>query len=645
MARDVEADVNINDKSSRGLGSFLAGLRKADAAAKGTQRGIDDAAKSTAKLSKETEQNAKAFSKLSKELEVSKKELGSLARAFAEAGDAAERSDISKAMAKQQTEIRKLTKNRDILKDLLPSEQEVKQEVQKLTPSFGKQFSELFSSAGELAVPALVIGIAAAAPAIGAVISGAIIGGVGIGGIAGGLALAARDPAVEAAGKGFAQRIEQRLTDAAKPFVPVAVDGIHQIENALDGINFEGLFSDAAKQAGPLIGGIAEAVKALGHGVTDLIHNSGPAVKAIGDGIAGFGHAIGDGLESLADNGPEGADALRNIFTIIDGGTRLVFGFVNALTETYGWLRRIGGPGVVDALNAIGDAQTLVSGYAAATVQAAVSTNQATDSIDQFGQKTLTSGDALQTLSDKVSALAAAGHAAFDSTTQLGAAVDAVSASARKNGKTLDANTEKGRANRDVLSGVANSLLNVYKASIDANDSQEQSNAIAGRNRAQFIKLATQLGATTSQARAFADQFGLIPAKKTTELTANTHDAQARIKALQEQFDALHGKTVSVHVSVTGLERLNAAGHRLGGALSAGQSWFPAGGTFDAMRYFAAAGAGGGTRRTGGPLPVDVFAAVTSNLYLDGSLIYANTAAQVRASSRRDAWRQKVGRR
>lgn len=639
MSRKVEADVEINDKSSKGLAGFLAGLRKAEDGAKQAQRGVDDVTKSTSKFGKAVDDNAKAFKKLSSELEISKKELGGLAQAFANAGTAAERTDISKAMRKQQSEISKLTKNSNILKDLLPDDHEIKKETQ----SFGQKLSKNFEGIGELAGPALGIGLAAAAPAIGAAISGAVVGGVGALGVIGGLALAARDPRVEAEAKGFAQRFGSRLTDSVKPFVPVAIDAIHQVEEAADRVNLEGLFSDAAKAAGPLISGTVRGVEELADGIADLIHKAGPEIAAVGDGIEGIGSAIGDGLSELADNGKQSTDALTNFFEVVEYGIRGVFALVDALSKVYGLFRSIAGPGVADAAHALNDV-----GQKTGTLEKAVhqadgtvtgftdSMNPATTAVDQFGQKILTSGDAIATFTDNVDALASAGHSLFDSTTQVGEAIDNVTAAAKKNGKTLDENTEKGRNNRGALSSLASALVSNYDAYVQVNGEGVKSNAIAAENRDKFIKLATAFTGSSTKAAALATQMGLIPPKKNTDFTANTHDAAARIKALQEQVNDLHGKSIAIAVSTNVASvkaKVDNTLRRLGGG-------------FDATNHFAFAGAGGGLQRSGGPTPVDAFsAAVTSNLYLDGSLVYSNTARQVKAASKRDAWRQKVGRR
>lgn len=634
MARDVEADVNIKDKSDGGLKSFLANLRKADDRVKSTQKGIDEAAKSTGKLGKTADENAKAFAQLSKELEISKKELGSLARAFAEADTAAERTDISKAVRKQQAEIRNLTKNRDILKDLLPSDGEVQKAGQKLT----QQFKGIFSEVGDLGGPALAIGLAGASPLIGATIAGAVLGGAGVGGIVGGVALAARDSRVQSALAEMKTQIGKELTDAAQPFVSTTIDGIERIGGAVEGIDFKSIFSEASVQAGPIVRGVTDAVTSLGGAITQLLHNSGPVIDEIGDGIGDFGRVVSGGLKSLSDNGPEAAKAIADVLGTVNVAIEAAFGLVNGLTEVYGILNKIGADVSIFSLggkiNYLQHAQALgqqaIAGSAKAAAEAVLIGKTAAD---QYGQAILTDGDAIATFTARVDTLASAGQSLFNSTTQVGAAIDAVTAAAKKNGKTLDENTTKGRANRDALSAAAQALHSQYDAYVDVNGEGRASNAVAGQNREAFIKLAGQFGKTRGEAERLADQFGLIPAKKNTSFTANTHDAAARVAALKAQIAAVHGKTVTIDVKAR-TNSVNATLARLGGLNAV-----------DAMQYFAPAQAGAGIQRSGGANPVTVDNQTNVTVLLDSREIRAIARSEAQAEIARANYRQKVGRR
>jgi hypothetical protein len=624
MARDVEADVQINDKSSKGLGSFLAGLRKASDGAKNTQKEIDKASASTGKLSKETEENAKAFSKLSNELEVSKKELGSLAKAFANAGDAAERSDISKAMAKQQTEIRKLTKNHDILKDLLPSESEVEKE----TAQFGQRFSEGL----EAAKGALVPGLAAAAPLIGALLSAAVIGGAGIGGIVGGVLVASRDPRVVAAATAMKSEIGKELTGAATPFVQVSLDGIAQIGQAVKGIDFKDIFAQSAKNAQPVINGIEKAVDGLGDGLAALISRSGPVMVQLGALIGNVGEHVGQFFDTISHGGAGAADSIKDVATAIDTVLNVAGPLILTLTDIYAVAHRIGATeqfftGLLGPIGQIGD---LLSHTGLSGGKAAGSLTLVQKGVQSVSASVQTAGDSILTFTERLDDAASAGQSLYASTTSVAQAAADLKKSLKDNGKSLDENTAKGRNNRTALVDLAGALTSNYDAYVKVNGEGIKSNGVAASNRAQFIKLATQFHLSKSAAGALATQLGLIPAKKNTSFTANTHDAAARIEALKEQISTVHGKSVSITVAASISNKSANTLARLGA-------------NFDATDYFAAAGPSDGQRRSGGngSDAIDVNSTSNVTVLLDGKPF----RAYVDRSQGKAAWRQKVGRR
>lgn len=636
MARDVEADVNINDKSGKGLSSFLSGLRKGSDASKQFQKDADKAAAATDKIGKGADRNGKALAKLTDELGVAKHELGSLSRAFADAGTAAERMDISKAMKRQQAEIRNLTKNAGILKDLAPTK-----DTDGLVSRLKGSLEEVATAAPKI----LGAGIAAAAPFAGAVISAAIIGGIGAGGIIGGVTLAAKDPRVQAAFTGMKTRVGGVLTDAAQPFVDTTIDGIGQIEDALDSIDFEAIFAKGAKNAAPIFEGVADAIVSIGDAVEDVTAKSGPVMDQLGASIATVGKETGEFLETVGGGSKGAAAGLHDLTDAFTLTLNILGPTIRGLTEVYGFLSKIGvakqfitglfGPigqltsFLTDDGGAAEGAGRQIRGLRTELDAAAASTGNGVTKFDQYGQAILSGGDALQTFTDRMNNLAEAGHNVFDSATNVGAAVDAVTAAVRKNGATLDENTEKGRANRDVLSQLATSLKAQYDATVAVNGEGAKSNGVAASNRETFIRLATSLSGSKQKAIELADALGLIKPKKEVDVHANTHDAQARIKALQEQVNALKGKTVNVTVkySATGRETLDSNGHRNGGY-------------YDASPRFAESATGSNEPARTLSERVDNYLTVQ----LDGAVIYTTTARQVRAASKRDAWRQKVGR-
>ena len=447
--------------------------------------------------------------------------------------------------------LKELSDEKRALSDLQSVRKTIEGELPRLAPTLGKQLSELWSQAGEAAGPALGIAAAVSAPFIAATISGAVIGGAGIGGIVGGLLLTKSDPRVASALTAFTGQLKSSLTADASPFVGVWLDGIHAIDQAMNDINFKGIFADAAKFSGPFINGIAHLISSLGIGIADLIHNAGPAVKAIGDGIGGIGDAIGDGLSELSKDGKQGADALQDLFTVVDGGIRLTFGLIDGLTRLYGILEKVNsltGGNIIDLAQKWGTYSTSVSGATGSVVAQATANALAAGSLDQYGHAILTTGDAIESYTQKVDDAAAAGRSMFDSTTNVAQATADFEKAIKSNGRTLDASTQKGRDNRRALSDLGQTLVDGYDAYVKLNGEGRGSNDVLAKNREAFIRAAEAAGQTKTKAEALATSIGLIPPKKATDFTLNTHDAVGRANAVKDAINAISGKTVTVTV-------------------------------------------------------------------------------------------------
>src|SRR4051812_23342897 len=151
MARDVEYAVTASDKTGTALAS-------AEAKFKATQDRIKkDSDKATEGLTRMGSAGAQSVTKLRKELEVAEGDLKKLALAFANAGSASERIDISKKIRTQESDIGRLRKT-----------------VKLLGGDLENVGSSLFDSLKS--GPAVGAAVAAAAPFIGASISAAVIG-------------------------------------------------------------------------------------------------------------------------------------------------------------------------------------------------------------------------------------------------------------------------------------------------------------------------------------------------------------------------------------------------------------------------------------------------------------------------------------
>lgn len=497
-----------------------------------------------------------------------------------------------------------------------------------LSPKLAGTLTKAFATASEAGGPLLGGAAIAAAPLIASTLAGAIIGGAGIGGVLGGVLLVKDDPRVQAAFDGMANRLQNRLKTAAQPFVAETISGIDQIEGALDSVDFEGILGNAAKFVDPLAGGVARFLSELGEGVADLVANADPVIRSISRGVGDLGESIGEGLSSLSDNADSAAKSLDAVFFAINGLTKISFGAINGIIELDEQMRKIGinGTAALDVLNKLSSDGT--GTFTKHTKEAGESAEELTARLDAEKLAAANLGPTMDEVSASIRGVEDANRSLFDTTTSVGEALDRVSESAKTNGKTLDANTEKGRANRTALSGLVGALNSNYDAFVKVNGQGNAANGIASSNYNSFIKAARGLGIGKTAAEQYAAKLGLIPPSKKTDVYANTHDAEARLKTLKAKLDAIRSKSVTVEVKTRYPQ----------GRDNADKLKFAAG------DYWAAADMNSASNsRTGGPAAVSVTGTVDSNVtvLLDGTPF----RSMVAASESRSAWRAKVGRR
>jgi hypothetical protein len=564
MARDVEADVNINDKSSRGLRSFLTSLKRADDEAKKTQKDLDKVSASTGKLGKSSSDSSKAIGKLSDELGIARHELGSLALAFGKTSDAAERMDLAKVMRKQQAEIRNLAKNSNILKDFFPE-----QETQGFAKKFVGTITQAFS--GIPIGPVLVGAAVAAAPFLGAAISAGVIGGASAGGLIGGVILASKDPRVAAAGKNLGTNLLSSLRKDADVFVEPLLRNIGKVEARFGLMNtrISHIFANSSKFLDPIVDGALNGIDGILRGIDSLVSKGGPVMASFGRTFDVLGNSIGDAFETISGGSDEAADALDDFTNAAAFSIQSTGVLVRTLTELYGAVKYISplGEKMVDWLS-----DESKKSQEAATQTGGLSQQLRAGVVvqDQYGHAIQTTGSKMATLEEQMRDVYDVSRNLFDAETDAAEAFDSLKKSIGENGKTLDIHTAKGRANRTALSNLVGVMNSQYKAYVDVNGQGIKANGIASSNYNSFIKAAAGLGISKRAAQEYATKLGLIPPKKNTDFHANTHDAEARAKALKAKIDAIKSKTVTVHVSVTGTERLDSAGHRIGGYRAAG---------------------------------------------------------------------------
>lgn len=507
--------------------------------------------------------------------------------------------------------------------------------VEAVSPKLAAQLSGALEAAGSAAAPVLAASLAAAAPLVGAALSGAVIGGVGLGGVAGGLLVASKDARVQAAAEAVGSRIENRLKTAGVAFVQPAIDGLGRLEKAVDHVDLDGAFRDAARFVEPLADGIGRAVESLGDGLTTVIANADGPVREIAEGIAGIGDAAGDGLRLLADNGEEGADALRLLLNAVNESVRGFFALVNVLTETYGFLDKIGlvSSPLTELFFKMTGASSKFDDQNAETAAGLAGMGGAFQDATDPAEDYRAALDELQAATDR---LASAQASLFGDLTSVGEAEDKLTESVSKNGKTLDAHTEKGRANRDALERLGKSYGS-YVSDLEASGaSTDEVAAKTDEFRGKLVEAGARLGLTKQEARNYANALLGIPNKRTTTVEFRDAEAKAdlaRLKAAMNDLPKYQRITVEIAQTVTGNANSSAvaAALRKNGAFAGDQSF-----------AFAQPAT---SSRLGGPSPVSVSSSIENRILLDGRPFRSYTDRVVAENSRRESFRAKVGNR
>ncbi|WP_291378861.1 hypothetical protein [Demequina sp.] len=111
-----------------------------------------------------------------------------------------------------------------------------------------------------------------------------------------------------------------------------------------------------------------------------------------------------------------------------------------------------------------------------------------------------------------------------------------------ENGKTLDVHTEKGRENQAALDEIASSTWDWIDAGVKAGESQYVLTDRMTQGRQAFIDTATQMGATTTEAEAYADELGLIPTEIVTDISLSGYaDAYRYLTSIQATLRSITG--------------------------------------------------------------------------------------------------------
>jgi hypothetical protein len=286
------------------------------------------AGKETEKLGHDAESTKRRINDLDDEIRKSTRELGELAVAFHEAGNQADKLDISKSMRKVENDIRRTSKAKGLLSNLLPSEDDGHKAGEKLAQSIR---DGLAVGQGALIGGAAIVG-AAIAPELGGIIAGAVVGGIGAGGIIGGMALAFKGNAqaqdyASRIGKEFKAGITKEARGAFD--VPLA-ESLNKAESlAQRSVGKLGkIFDNLAPSTGKFVDSLVRSADVITDSLVNASSKAAPVMGALGRIIEGTSSSLGKFIDMAADHATEGASALDDLNgqlqSLIDTATHVV---------------------------------------------------------------------------------------------------------------------------------------------------------------------------------------------------------------------------------------------------------------------------------------------------------------------------------
>lgn len=248
---------------------------------------------------------------------------------------------VVKQMNEQQKRLKQLTDVRKLLPGV--------EQMTKVGVEAGRRFDVGFLSITK--TTAITFGsflggaVLAALPLLGAAITGIIIGGAGVGGVVGGIVAAAKDPRVAEAGKQLGATVwENMQTRAQQFFVQPLLQSISRIQSAFFGMSgdLDRIMQNSARFLRPLTEALAFFMQRVVAGLANLTDAADPVIDALGNGIAQVGSELKIMFDSFKDNGVDAAVAIGVVFDILNSIIRATGIALNILTETFGFLAKVG---------------------------------------------------------------------------------------------------------------------------------------------------------------------------------------------------------------------------------------------------------------------------------------------------------------
>lgn len=588
--RELILDLLARDKSGPGTKSFGKNIKDVGDAADKADDKLGKFSESTLLASKgaddlgdESEQAARRLSKLDREIAITAAELKVMARQFADTADAAERLDISKGIRKGEADIRRLTKSKTLLSDVLP-DPKAGEWIEKL----GGQLKDGFEKFKGTLAPIGGTIAAAILPGLAAGLSATAVGVVGLAGIGAGVALVAKDPAIVSSAKAIGSKFSKEVQGSARDaFLGPVLDSLDTLGQAADRAapKIGKIFETVAPSLDHLTGNVSNLSDSLLDDLTYAAGKSGSSINALGDLLEHTGESIGNLIAGFADNADVGAKAIHDLDGILQTTIGDVGVFVGALAKVYDVGSTVNGKiteltggfdlfkqllptaPLQNLLDTFQKSDSTLGTFSSHVMGATESTNKLADSQTAAQRAADGHRTALSELSKELLAESDPVFGLMDAEDQLAAAQKNAAEAAKEHGK-------KSRESDAALRQLAEAAINVegkagsLAATFDGKMTPAMRHTLetAGLTKAEIDRLGKQFGAAKRDGDSFAKTY------KANVKVDGTETAAARVRHVRDLLNQVHSKRVSVSVLVADsqLDKVANTLNRFGGARAGG---------------------------------------------------------------------------
>jgi hypothetical protein len=414
---------------------------------------------------------------------------------------------------------------------------------------------------------AIVAGIIASLPILGAMLTGAITSAIAVGIVGLGIALGSQFEQVQQEAVKFGRDVRTILVNSAQAFGPAIISALALIKSRILALSdtFKELFDKAATFVVPLTNGVLDAVESVVQALADVTVSGDldGFVRELADGFRFLGEIVAEVIRQLARTGKDGQSGLRDLFRLAGALVGAFGGLLVILTRVMSALKQIAvllGKIIpwVGVMQFFAN-KLLTGGLQEGTTSTTESNFKLEDSFN--GLISATDGET-QALEDYKKGLQTASDAVrnnLEMNIDWEESLDRISKSLKENGKNLDIGTEKGRENvKEFLHGLEIAEQRAIQRVKTGEMTSDQAAAQYQKEIDQLHVLAREAGISDQK---FNELFGQIidvaalnisaQDMGVTDLSGELGDADAQAKALLATLLAI--KKLALNIAIGGI--------------------------------------------------------------------------------------------